>query len=59
MMVYEDEDGQLCTEELPEEIEEVLQELREDGDLEQINTLNPDYEGGSDDGLVPESFLGM
>ena len=59
MMVYEDEDGQLCTEALPEEIEEVLQELGEEGELEQINIINPDYEEGSDDELVPESFLGM
>ena len=59
MMVYEDEDGQLCTEALPEEIEEVLQDLGGEEDLEQINTLNPDYEEGSDDELVPEAFLGL
>ena len=45
----EGSDGLLCTEELPEEIEEVLQDLGREEDLEQINTLNPDYEEGSDD----------
>ena len=59
MMVYEDEDGQLCTEELPEEVEEVLQELGREEDLEPISTLNPDYEDGSDDELVPGAFLGI
>ena len=68
MMVYEDEEGKMCTEELPEEVEEVLHELEQEGELDQINTLSPEYEDGSNDDeygessdneLVPKAFLGL
>ena len=67
-MVYEDEEGKMCTEELPEEVEEVLHELEQEGELDQINTLGPEYEDGSNDDeygessdneLVPKAFLGL